>query len=85
VRFTREAATLKTTHRYWNPLAAESASRWEEVPGSEGHLWQLTLAEDPVSGDYTRLTRFEDGYDTRAFGPKSHDYPEEVFVVSGRL
>ncbi len=39
----------------------------------------------PVSGDYTRLTLFKDGYDTQSFGAKSHDYPEEIFVVKGRL
>jgi hypothetical protein len=46
---------------------------------------QLTVAEDPVTGDYTRLTRFHGGYSTEPFGAKSHDYPEEIFVVSGRL
>ena len=24
-------------------------------------------------------------YSTEAFGSKSHDYPEEIFVISGRL
>jgi hypothetical protein len=33
----------------------------------------------------TRLTRFLPGADTTAFGGKSHAYPEEVFIVSGRL
>ncbi|MBE9170491.1 cupin domain-containing protein [Pleurocapsales cyanobacterium LEGE 06147] len=45
----------------------------------------MTIAEDPVSGDYTRLTKFIAGYSTDVFGAKSHDYPEEIFVVSGRL
>jgi len=76
---------MKSTHRYWYPLGAGERPRWEEIPGSDGKLWQLTIAEDAASGDYTRLTRFADGYDTSGFGPKSHDYPEEIFVVSGRL
>ncbi len=76
---------MKSTKSYWNPLSEEHAGTWEPIEGSDGHLFQLTIAEDPQSGDYTRLTKFKDGYSTRAFGPKSHNYPEEIFVVSGRL
>ncbi len=46
---------------------------------------QVTLAIDHETGDYTRLTRFLPGADTSAFGPKSHDYPEEIMIVQGRL
>ena len=76
---------MKSTITYWNPLARENSSEWETIEGSEGNLSQLTLAEDPELGDYTRLTKFKSGYSSKAFGPKSHDYPEEIFVVSGRL
>ena len=76
---------MKSTITYWNPLAIENSSEWETIEGSEGNLAQLTLAEDPELGDYTRLTKFKSGYSSKAFGPKSHDYPEEIFVVSGRL
>jgi len=58
---------------------------WEEIEGSDGNLWQLTIAQDPKTGDYTRLTKFIAGYSTDKFGPKSHDYPEEIFVISGKL
>lgn len=75
---------MKSTRTYWNPLAADS-QEWEEIPESEGNLWQCTIAEDPESGDYTRLTKFKDGYSSKSFGTKSHSYPEEIFVVSGRL
>lgn len=75
---------MKTAIPYWNPLAP-GASGWEDVPGWEGVLWQCTLATDPVTGDYTRLTRFAAGADTSAGGAKVHDYPEEVFIVSGRI
>jgi hypothetical protein len=44
---------------------------------------ELTLSVDP--GEYTRLTRFHAGADTTPFGGKRHTYPEEVFMVSGRL
>jgi hypothetical protein len=76
---------MKSTAGYWNPLAAEHEAGWEIIEGSDGNLMQLALAEDPITGDYTRLTRFRDGYSTESFGAKSHDYPEEIFVVSGRL
>ena len=76
---------MKSTAAYWNALTAAHDGKWEVIEGSDGNLMQLTLAEDPVSGDYTRLTRFRDGYSTESFGAKSHDYPEEIFVVSGRL
>jgi hypothetical protein len=46
---------------------------------------ELTLSIDGVTGEYTRLTRFLPGANTTAFGGKTHPYPEEVFIVSGRL
>ena len=75
----------KTTATYWNPLAGESDSRWQPVPGLAGIAEELTLSEDRVTGEYTRLTRFLPGADTSAFGSKRHVYPEEVLIVSGRL
>lgn len=76
---------MKTTCTYWNPLAEANRRQWEAIEGTDGNVSELTLAEDPATGDYTRLTRFASGYDTKPFGAKSHDYPEEIFVVSGRL
>lgn len=75
----------KSTARYWNVLAEQNSNQWEPVPGAEGRMWQVTLAVDPRNGDYTRLTRFAAGCDTRDFGTKVHTYPEEIYVVSGRL
>ena len=75
----------KSTTTYWNPLELENAARWAPVKGLEGIAEELTLSIDEVTGEYTRLTRFLPGADTTAFGPKSHEYPEEVFIVSGRL
>jgi hypothetical protein len=46
---------------------------------------ELTLSRDSLTGEYTRLTRFLPGADTSCFGGKMHPYPEEVFIVSGRL
>lgn len=76
---------MKSTKTYWNPLAPDNNAAWEVIEGSDGNLTQLTIAEDPETGDYTRLTKFKSGYSTESFGAKSHDYPEEIFVVSGRL
>ena len=76
---------MKSTRTYWNPLASDNSKEWEFIEGTDRNLLQLTIAEDPETGDYTRLTKFKSGYSTKAFGPKSHDYPEEIFVVSGRL
>ncbi len=76
---------MKSTGTYWNPLDPIYAGEWEDIKGSNGNVSQLTIAEDPVSGDYTRLTKFKSGYSTMEFGAKSHSYPEEIFVVYGRL
>ncbi|MGF1575430.1 MAG: cupin domain-containing protein [Cyanophyceae cyanobacterium] len=73
----------KSTIAYWNTLSPDQA--WDPIAGLEGVAEELTLSIDPVSGEYTRLTRFHPGADTTAFGPKSHAYPEEVFIISGRL
>ncbi len=70
---------------YWNALAPENRQQWQPIVGLEGVAEEITLSLDPASGEYTRLTRFHPGADTSAFGGKSHAYPEEVFIVSGRL
>jgi hypothetical protein len=76
---------MKSTTTYWNPLIPESQKRWAPIKGLEGMAEELTLSIDSVTGEYTRLTRFLPGADTSAFGGKTHSYPEEIFVVSGRL
>ena len=76
---------MKSSSTYWNPLAPANSAAWEIIEGSDGNLAQLTIAEDPETGDYTRLTKFSSGYSTKVFGVKSHDYPEEIFVISGRI
>ena len=75
----------KSTTRYWNPLSPEKRDRWQPIEGLEGRAEELTLSMDEETGEYTRLTRFLPGADTTPFGGKRHDYPEEVFIVSGRL
>lgn len=75
----------KTTSTYWNTLSLSNQGRWTPIDGLEHMAEELTLSIDPVTGEYTRLTRFLPGADTSAFGGKTHPYPEEVFIVSGRL
>lgn len=75
----------KSTVTDWNPLTLENRGQWTSIQGLEGMAEELTLSVDPVTGEYTRLTRFLPGADTSPFGGKAHLYPEEVFIVSGRL
>lgn len=75
----------KTTETYWNPLLSANTHRWKPVDGMEGVAEEVTLAVDEESGDYTRLTRFKAGADTSPFGSKSHNYPEEILIIEGRL
>jgi ChrR Cupin-like domain len=75
----------KSTIEYWNPLIQTNKNLWQPIPGLEEMVEELTLSIDTKTGEYTRLTRFYPGADTSAFGAKSHNYPEEIFVVSGRL
>lgn len=75
----------KSTCTYWNPLLANNQDKWQTIEGLEGMAEELTLSMDAVSGEYTRLTRFFAAADTASLGGKSHTYPEEIFIVSGRL
>lgn len=75
----------KSTTTYWNVLSYQAQERWAPVKGLEGMAEELTLSIDGESGEYTKLTRFFPGADTSPFGGKMHLYPEEVYIVSGRL
>lgn len=75
----------KSAITYWNPLSSDKHDKWTSVNGLDGIAEELTLSIDCETGEYTRLTRFLPGADTTPFGGKTHTYPEEVFIVSGRL
>lgn len=75
----------KSIISYWNPLSSANKDKWQSIDGLEGMVEELTLSIDKITGEYTRLTQFYPGADTVAFGEKSHEYPEEIFIVSGRL
>ncbi len=74
-----------TTTTYWNALDDSNAHKWQAIEDSGGFLEEYTLAMDEKTGDYTRLTRFNPGADTQSFGVKSHDYPEEIMILTGRI
>jgi len=75
----------KTTVTYWNALDKSNNDKWEVIEDTDGQLEQLTLAIDEVTGDYTRLTKFKAEANTKSFGAKSHNYPEEIMIIKGRL
>lgn len=53
--------------------------------GPAGRALPALGTANPITGEFTRLTRFHPGADTSAFGATVHDYPEEILIVSGRL
>ncbi|MEM1279136.1 MAG: hypothetical protein AAGG53_03740 [Cyanobacteria bacterium P01_H01_bin.152] len=75
----------KTTVTYWNPLQARHTDKWTAIAGTAGMIEQLFLAIDEATGDFTRLTRFKARADTSALGSQVHDFPEEIFIVSGAM
>ena len=58
----------------WRPAASQAAGVWERI-----------LSLDPVTGDCSRLVRWERGVDTSGDGALTHDFWEEVYIVSGDL
>lgn len=75
----------KSISQYWNTLSSEHQLMWQSADGLDGMVENLTISIDQSNGDYTRLTRFKPGSDTSISGPKSHNYPEEIFIISGSL
>ena len=75
----------KSTVTYWNPLLSQNKNLWKVIAGLEGIAEEITLSIDEETGEYTRLTRFFPGADTSTFGAKTHAYPEEILIISGRL
>jgi hypothetical protein len=58
---------------------------WTAVEGTVDGVWAKLLAEDPDTGDYTRLLRFDVGVNTSPQGVRAHDYWEEVYILEGDL
>lgn len=75
----------KSLAHYWNPLDAMNVGLWSQVLGMETMLEELILSIDEESGAYTKLTRYFPNHDMTDLDPRTHDYPEEIFVFSGRI
>jgi hypothetical protein len=75
----------KPEHEFFRP----DALPWEPVSGSVTGgvggpgVRQKILSRDPVTGDVTRLLRFEAGVETRE--TITHDFWEEVWILEGEL
>jgi len=58
---------------------------WAPVPGIDGGLYEIVLAKDDETGDYTRILKFDPGVDTTPLGEQRHEFWEEVWIVSGSI
>jgi hypothetical protein len=58
---------------------------WVADEGPVRGIWTQTLAEDPATGAYTGLVRYEPGVDTSPLGARVHAYWEEVYLLEGDL
>lgn len=59
---------------------------WRIPPGSKAEgITEQILAEDPVTGSYTRVLRFAPGADSSPNGVQVHDFCEEVYILEGDL
>ena len=90
-------STRAKTHREFFRVAIDAATAatagnagnagWTPVPGSEGLITELILADnvDPATktGSRTRLARWQPG--ARVSEAVIHDFHEEVFIVEGDL
>jgi hypothetical protein len=76
---------MKSFIGYTNLLSPEVEKHWQPIEGLEGSAWYWTIAEDPKTGHYTRLTKFGPGCDTTSAGSIKHDYQEEVLILQGDL
>jgi ChrR Cupin-like domain len=61
----------------------EPSAPWR--PTGNAGTEERVFAEDPENGTVTRLLRFEPGADTSAAGTLTHEYWEEIYVISGDL
>ncbi len=70
----------KPEHEFHRPAAP-----WTAVSGLVRGIWTRTLADDPATGAYTGLLRYEPGVDTSPTGTRVHEYWEEIYLLEGDL
>jgi hypothetical protein len=61
------------------------AGQWRPAGGPVEGIWEQILSASADSSDYTRLLRFEPGTDSTPNGALTHEFWEEVYIVSGDL
>ncbi len=61
------------------------AGVWTAGGGAVDGIWPQTLADDPETGAYTGLRRYDPDVDTSPTGTRVHDYWEEVYLLEGDL
>lgn len=69
----------KPTIEFTAPMTA-----WKPSAGLPG-AWERVLADDPSTGRYTGLIRYEPSVDTSPLGVRTHPYWEEVYILEGDL
>jgi hypothetical protein len=75
----------KPEYEFFDPTIT-AGFEWHPVPGDRtGGLREMKLAEDPVTGDHTRLLSFTPGVDTSPNGVLKHDVWEEVWILEGEI
>lgn len=75
-----DECTAKPEQEFHRP-----AGVWTAGSGAVDGIWTQTLADDPETGAYTGLLRYEPGVDTSPIGTRVHDYWEEVYLLEGDL
>ncbi|GAC1395696.1 MAG: hypothetical protein NVSMB65_14740 [Chloroflexota bacterium] len=58
---------------------------WVPAGGTVPGIWAQVLAEDPETGAYTGVLRYDPGVDTTPLGVRVHAYWEEVYLLDGDL
>ena len=58
---------------------------WGAAGGSVQGIDEQIISHDEESGSYTRLMRFAPGVDSSPNGTLTHEFWEEVYIISGDL
>jgi anti-sigma factor ChrR (cupin superfamily) len=70
---------VKETREFFDPRDLP----WRPAPGYPGRVWEQIIAGGADEGVKTRFLRFEPG--AASDGAITHDFWEEIFIVSGSL
>jgi deaminated glutathione amidase len=82
-----DAARTAPKKRMWEKPELDfthPGAAWLPSPGATGGIWDLLLSQEPTTGDTTLMQRYDPGAATHE-AVITHDYWEEVLVISGEL